>query len=387
MTRLPVPVRVPAQHVAAQLARLRLPGPVQGAAVLGAAVGVVGAGAVAGAAGGRIAGVRRARRRSEAQLERLAPPRGVSVPVPTDDGVLLHAEVDEVAPGGAAGEGASFPGGEATVVLCHGYGLTLDAFSLQRHALRGAARLVLWDQRGHGRSGRGAREHATIDQLGRDLAAVVATLAPNGPLVLVGHSMGGMTILALADQQPTLFGDRVVGVALLSTSPGRLAEVTLGVPAAMGRLLHRVAPHFVAALARTPHLVERGRRLGSDLEYLITKRYSFATDVPPEVAEFAARMISSTPVDVLAELFPAFAAHDKLRALDALAGTETLLLVGAEDLVTPPDHSRDMLQRVPHAELVVVPDAGHLVLLEHPEVVSRHLAGLLDRVRRGGAAA
>ena len=61
-------------------------------------------------------------------------------------------------------------------------------------------------------------------------------------MVLVGHSMGGMTIMALADQEPELFGDRVVGVALVSTSPGRLAEVSFGAPAAAVRVLRRAAP-------------------------------------------------------------------------------------------------------------------------------------------------
>ena len=61
----------------------------------------------------------------------------------------------------------------------------------------------------------------TIDQLGRDLKAVIDAAAPEGPLVLVGHSMGGMTVMALADQYPELIRDRVVGVAFVGTSCGR----------------------------------------------------------------------------------------------------------------------------------------------------------------------
>ena len=47
-------------------------------------------------------------------------------------------------------------------------------------------------------------------------------VVPDGPVVLVGHSMGGMTIVALAEQHPELFGDRIVGVALISTTAGGL---------------------------------------------------------------------------------------------------------------------------------------------------------------------
>ena len=60
--------------------------------------------------------------------------------------------------------------------------------------------------------------------LGRDLDAVLRALAPDGPLVLVGHSMGGMTIMALAEQRPELFAERVAGVALLSTSAGEVGR-------------------------------------------------------------------------------------------------------------------------------------------------------------------
>ena len=86
--------------------------------------------------------------------------------------------------------------------------------------------------------------------------------------MLVGHSMGGMTIMALADQQPELFGDRVIGVALVSTSPGRLAEVGLGVPAAAGRVLFKVAPRALdrpqpPAGARQPRRSASGADISS----------------------------------------------------------------------------------------------------------------------------
>ena len=83
---------------------------------------------------------------------------------------------------------------------------------------------VIYDQRSHGRSERAPRASCTIDQLGHDLAAVLRALAPDGPLVLVGHSMGGMTIMALAEQQPELFAERVLGVAFLATSAAEVAE-------------------------------------------------------------------------------------------------------------------------------------------------------------------
>ena len=56
-----------------------------------------------------------------------------------------------------------------------------------------------------------------------------------------------------------------------------------------------------------------------------------------------------------------------------------LVLAGVEDLVTPSEHSEAIADLLPDAELVLVPDAGHLVMLEHPEVVTDRLADLLTR--------
>jgi pimeloyl-ACP methyl ester carboxylesterase len=182
-----------------------------------------------------------------------------------------------------------------------------------------------------------------------------------------------------------MFGDRIVGVGFLSTSPGRIAEVTLGVPAAFARVAHRVAPRALTALSRQAELVERGRRAGSDLSYVLTKRYSFGGDPPPSLVEFVAEMIAATPFEVVAEFFPAFDAHDKMHVLEALVDIESLVLVGDADLMTPVAHSEEIADRLPRAELVIVEDAAHMVLLEYPDLVNKHLRGLVDRSRKAMA--
>jgi pimeloyl-ACP methyl ester carboxylesterase len=220
-----------------------------------------------------------------------------------------------------------------------------------------------------------------MDRLARDLRAVLeATVPPGAPVVMVGHSMGGMTVMALADRYPELFGDRVAGVALLSTSAGRMAEVTLGVPAAAARLLRRAAPGVMSALGRAPRLVELGRRTGNDLEFMVTRLYSFASDVSPTVVDFVRQMNAGTPIGVVADFFPAFADHDSFGALPVLQRVESLVMVGADDLLTPADHSRAIARAVPGAELVVLEDCGHMVMLEYPREVDHRLGELLDRV-------
>ena len=84
--------------------------------------------------------------------------------------------------------------------------------------------MVFYDQRGHGQSGAAPPSTYTVAQLGRDLETVLAVMAPRGPVVLVGHSMGGMTVLSHARQFPQRYGTRIVGAALISSAAeGRFA--------------------------------------------------------------------------------------------------------------------------------------------------------------------
>ncbi len=253
-------------------------------------------------------------------------------------------------------------------------------------------RTVHWDQRSHGRSARGAAQERgvaiDIEQLGRDLKAVIDAAAPKGPLVLVGHSMGGMTMMALADQFPELIRERVVGAVFVGTSSGKLGEVNFGLPVAGVNAVRRVLPRVLRALGSQAEIVERGRRATADLFAGLVKRYSFGSkDVDPAVARFAERMIEATPIDVVAAFYPAFTDHDKAEALEIFAEVPVLVLAGDKDLVTPSEHSEGIARLLPDAELVMVPDAGHLVMLEHPEVVTDRLADLLARVGAVPAAA
>ena len=278
-----------------------------------------------------------------------------------------------------------------TVVFCHGYCLNQDSWHFQRAAFQDGLRLVLWDQRSHGRSERGRSgaqgQPVSIDQLGGDLKAVIDAVAPTGPLVLVGHSMGGMTVMALADQYPELIRERVAGVAFIGTTAGGWSGNSLGLPAYGAKMLHKVAPGVLRALGRQAELVERTRRLGSDLTAALYRRYSFGTEqVDPAVERFALRMLESTPIDVVAEFFPVFDLHEKAAALAAFQDVPTLVLAGTRDLLTPPSHSEAIAAELPDAELVIVQDAGHLVMLERPELVDARLARLLEQAaRRSGA--
>ena len=291
------------------------------------------------------------------------------------DGVVLHAEVDEITP---YAESRRSQSADPTIVFVHGYALNLDCWHFQREAFRGKHRMVFYDQRSHGRSERSDREHATIEQLGDDLARVINELAPTGDVVLVGHSMGGMSIIALAERHPELFAERVNGVALVSTTAGGLRpHRILGrwVPDQLGTM---VAPRVIAALAKAPELVDSARRSGSNIGFIVADMFAFGSkDVPAAHIEFLDEMLAGTSFDVLAEFFPNFSQLDKFDHLGALGKMPTTIICGTKDKLTSVGHSRKMAQRLPDAVLVECEGAGHMVIFEARDQVNAALDDLV----------
>jgi pimeloyl-ACP methyl ester carboxylesterase len=102
--------------------------------------------------------------------------------------------------------------------------------------------------------------------------------------------------------------------------------------------------------------------------------------VAESVVRFTQDLIQSTPIDVIADYFPLFAAHDKAAAVPVFDKVPTLVLVGDRDLLLPPEHSKVLADAIPTAELTVVPGAGHVVILERPQIVNTALRKLVDRV-------
>jgi pimeloyl-ACP methyl ester carboxylesterase len=287
--------------------------------------------------------------------------------------VDLHAEVD------------GRPDAPLTVLLTHGFTARLGEWDDQRAALRRRARLVLWDHRGHGRSARGGRRTATIDRTGRDLGEVLDATTPSGPVVLAGHSMGGMSVMALARQRPELFGTRVVGVFLLATSAGGLLTGGLvGRLVALARRLGLLAV-YLRWLEWTAPVLERFRRRGTALGRWYTRRYLFGRDdADPATVRRVQDMLEETPLQVTTAFYASFVDHDETAALEVLARVPVTVLVGTHDRLTPAAHSRRMARVLgPGADLVVVPGAGHSVNITRPDVVDGALLALLDRVEGG----
>lgn len=300
----------------------------------------------------------------------------------TADGRVLHVHVDGPADA------------PLTVLLAHCWASDLTTWGYQALDLRSAlgddVRVVRYDHRGHGRSDRVPEHEATIARLGTDLAEVIDAHAAAGPLVLAGHSLGGMTIMELAALRPELFGPegRVRGVAFVATSGGGLDTVTLGLPAAAGELLRPQLPALLAARARM--LSRRQRRRHPMTETLIARRFLLGPGARRVDVRQAVNGIINTSPESMCGFYRDLMRHDRLVGLRALAGTPTHVLVGSRDLLTPPAHAVRLAEAVPGARLSIIPGAGHYLPLERDHRVSEALADLardaLEHRRRSPAA-
>jgi pimeloyl-ACP methyl ester carboxylesterase len=333
-------------------------------------VGIAAAGVAAGVAAERYL-VRRSRRTDDPYADE---PFGrlkfdEELTVSTSDGIDLHVEIVD----GAVND--------PTIVFVHGFCLDMGTFHFQRRHLEGRYRMVLYDQPGHGRSGRLEEGEYTLESLGHALRAVLHKTAPDGKVVFVGHSMGGMAIMALAEQAPEVFTERVAGVVLVSTSAGNLDQVTWGLPEVVAKFRRPLMPLVRNAGKITVAMVDRARRASTDLAWLLTRRYGFGTQRPsPSLVSYVEQMNSATPAEVIARYVRTLYAHARLLALAALSAVPVLVIVGDVDVLTPLAHSEEICAALPHAELVVVEHGGHVVLLEHSDEVNEAIDMFLRRV-------
>lgn len=335
--------------------------------VAGAAAGAAGVAAGLAAAGAAVRVRQRARaiaRRGSGDATAFGTLHSPPLKVIADDGLDLHAEVDEA-------------DGDLTLVFVHGYALNLDCWHYQRAAYRGRVRAVFYDQRSHGRSGRSEEEHVTIEQLGQDLLRVIEQATP-GPCVLVGHSMGGMSIVSLAEQHPELFGTKVVGVALVSTTAGGLDPGRILFPMVPLGLGGRLMGRTVRTLDRGHLAVDLARKWGHAVADVFTERYAFGDqEVPGDQVEFVYDMLNATPFAVVADFYPAFATLDKFDHVEVLGRVPTSVICGTEDKITSVSHSRKLHSRIPGSSLLECPGAGHMVILERHAEVTAELDDLL----------
>jgi pimeloyl-ACP methyl ester carboxylesterase len=300
-------------------------------------------------------------------------PYDTEMTVTAADGTDLHVEIVEPV----------HESGKPTIVFVHGFALDMGTFYFQRNTLseRGDQRLVFYDQPGHGRSGRLESGDYDIAALGRSLAAVLDAAVPDGHIILVGHSMGGMTIMAFAEEYPEWFGGRVTGVVLISTSAGLIDKTKLGLPTLVARASAPFFGVWGGAARIGGGAIDRARVASSDLAWLLTRRYGFGDDRPSaSLVTFVEQMNSKTSVETLTKYLRTLYTHNRFPALSALHGVPVLVIVGTKDYLTPVTHSEEILRHLPEAELVKVDNSGHVVMLEKADEVNAAMLPFLDKI-------
>jgi pimeloyl-ACP methyl ester carboxylesterase len=276
-------------------------------------------------------------------------------------------------------------GAPVTVVLLHGWTLDNRLWRQQITDLParlgalgvGPVRLLAFDLRGHGRSSATSGTDATLEQLGDDLAAVITELVPDGPIVLVGHSLGGMAIMEYAQRHGTAFASRVVGVVLISTSAEGSSRTSYGLSPRLARVMRILEIQGAGLLARSgawrPH-----RRLmpllSPGVRWLV-----FGERVDTSWVALTASMVGNAPLCAIGGFRPSVDLHHRVDTLAAMRGLPVAVLVGTLDRLTPPACAATITGELPDAELITCEDAGHMLPIERPDVVTDAIAGVIRR--------
>lgn len=332
--------------------------------------------------------------------------------VVTADGVRLHVET------------AGSPDAPVTVVLVHGWTCSTRSWHHQLSGLprvlgADGVRVVAYDHRGHGRSSAALEGTTRIEQLADDLAFVLDEVVGDGPVVYAGHSMGGMTLMALAEQRPELIGPKITAAALIATSSGQLTSRAFGLPARLDGVAALLAPRAMSAAGqrmersaarRTARAGRPGsaparrtaragaepltptsvRATGSDLPAAVSggrvrrpavRQLVFGKNVDPAEVDILMADLARLPGRSFGGFFEAIARHDRGPALKVLDEIPVEIMHGTRDRLISPRHGNRMAELIPSARLWMYPGAGHMLMQERPRDVTQRLASLVRKAR------
>lgn len=245
------------------------------------------------------------------------------------------------------------------LVLGHSFLCTREMWAQQVGPLSRSYRVLNLDLRGHGDCGP-VEDPFTLDDLVDDVVTVLDHLEVERA-VWCGLSIGGMTAMRAALVHP----DRVAALIIADSSAAAEAPAT--------RLKYR----FLATAARLLGV----RRLIPAVEPIFFGRTTLR-EQPELVREWGERMAGTHLPSLLTVLDMLLRRQSMLERLGEVR-VPALILVGEEDRATPPARSRDIARAIPGAELVVIPEAGHLSALEQPEAVTAVMLDFLAEVQLG----
>jgi pimeloyl-ACP methyl ester carboxylesterase len=280
------------------------------------------------------------------------------------DGTRLHVEVLGADSG-------------PTVVFVHGWTCSLRFWQYQLLELGDRYRLVAFDLRGHGHSEGAAGGDYSMDALAADLDAVLNACVLDGDVaLLVGHSMGAMSIVAWAGDHPEKVRDAVAGAVLVNTGVERLiAEARILLTASALSGIKQVLGRLVLGLSLP------GPRRPSGFVQRIVRYVALGPRATPAQVAFCERLFLDCPADVRAGFGATLSELDIAHALHALT-VPTVVIAGEHDRLTPTVHSRAIGRALPDAVVVELKGVGHCAPIEAHGEVTGEIRALLDRAVR-----
>ena len=290
--------------------------------------------------------------------------------LPGPDGTTLHLEIYG-------------PPEAPPLLVTHGWGVTSAQWYYLLQDVGARFRLVVWDLPGLGRSTRPAQSVYSLDMMARALDTILTFLGPR-PVVLVGHSIGGMILLTLCRLFPDTLGRRVGGMVLAHTTYTNPIRTT-----AKHRLYTALQKPVLEPLLHLTIWLSPVLWLFNVLSYLngsahhSTARQSFAGTQTRQQVDFVTRCVRHTSPAVLARGMLGMLRYDATAILPTI-GVPVLIVAGDQDTTTLPDASAFMQAAIPGAQLTTLAPAKHQGLLEHHAPFAQRVAAFCDACLRPG---
>jgi pimeloyl-ACP methyl ester carboxylesterase len=292
--------------------------------------------------------------------------RADSVEIPGADGALLHVETEGAADG-------------PILVFTHGWGLSARIWAEARADLGARFGLVFWDLPGLGRSGRATAGYS-VEGFAEDLHAVIDSLPEGRPLVLVGHSIGGMTVQAFCARHPELLNRRVAAIVLENTTHTNPLETMI-----LSRVLKPMQPVIELLLkldmVLSPALwVMNWQAWLSGSTHVAARLAGFGTRPTREQLDRTARLPTKNSPAVQARGNLAmlhWSVTDRLARIDVPA----LVFVGGRDLITRDHAGEAIAAALPQGRLVRIEDAGHMGPVERAAFYNEQIGDFAEFVR------